>query len=125
MDNASINNSMLAHMEHYYKEHYPDAGFSVSWNQIECMVHVLNLAVQQILKQFKQPVDKETYEEVSDSSDRKVSAVSRLSFLCRTIRLSPKLRKIMKSVCEERDVRNLVPIIDVTTRWNYIHDLLV
>jgi hypothetical protein len=63
----------------------------------------LELAAQQILKGFKQPIDSDTYETESDSADRLVSAVSRLSFLCRKIRLSPKLRRLMKKVCEEKN----------------------
>jgi len=49
----------MAHMETYYNERFPDAGFSAAWNQVECMAHVLNLGANQILKEFKQPVDKE------------------------------------------------------------------
>jgi hypothetical protein len=37
---------------------------------------ILNLASQQILKEFKQPVDKDTYEARSDTSDDMVTAVS-------------------------------------------------
>jgi hypothetical protein len=102
-DNASNNSTMMAHMEKYYKEKYPTARFSVIWNQIECLAHVLNLGAQQILKEFKEPIDAETYEPGftsmilgSSSSDRMVSAVSRLSFLCRRIRLSPKMRRLLK-----------------------------
>jgi hypothetical protein len=88
-DNASNNSTMLAHMEEYYIVKYPKAGFSVKWNQVECMAHVINLGAQQILKEFKQPIDKDTYESGSDSSDDMVTSVSRLSFLCRKIRVSP------------------------------------
>jgi hypothetical protein len=91
-DNASNNATMMAELEAYYTEKYPDAGFSVAWNQVECMAHVINLAAQQILKDFKQPVDAETYKPDGDSSDRLVTAVSRLSFLVRKIRRSPKIR---------------------------------
>ena len=49
-DNASNNSKMLAEVEKYYSANYPDSGFSVVWNQVECMAHVLNLAAQQILK---------------------------------------------------------------------------
>jgi hypothetical protein len=89
------------------------------------MAHVLNLGAQQILKEFKQPVDKDTYEAGSDSSDDIVTAVSRLSFLCRKIRLSPKLRRLLGKVCNEKEVKYLVPIIDVVTRWNSTYDMLV
>jgi hypothetical protein len=68
-DNATNNSTMIARMEQYYHDRYPEAGFSVAWNRIECMAHVLNLGAQQILKQFKQPLDKDTYEAGSDSSD--------------------------------------------------------
>ena len=108
-DNASNNSTMMAYMEKYYKENYPDAGFSVAWNQVECMAHVLNLGAQQILKNFKQPVDKDTYEASSDSSDDMVTAISRLSFLCRKIRLAPKLRRLLEKVCNEKEVKYLVP----------------
>jgi hAT family C-terminal dimerisation region len=124
-DNASNNSTMMAHMEAYYKERYPDAGFSVAWNQVECMAHVLNLGAQQILKEFKQPVEKDTYEAGSDSSDDMVTAVSRLSFLCRKIRLAPKLRRLLEIVCNEKEVKYSVPIIDVVTRWNSTYDMLV
>jgi hypothetical protein len=116
---------MMAHMEAYYDERYAEAGFSVAWNQVECLAHVLNLGAQQILKEFKQPVDKETYQQYSESSDRLVTAVSRLAFLCRKIRKSPKLRRLMENICQQKNVKYLVPIIDVSTRWNSTYDMLV
>ena len=67
---------MMAHMEAYYHDRYPEAGFSVASNQVECMAHVLNLGAQQTLKEFKQPVDKDTYEAGSDSVDDMVTAIS-------------------------------------------------
>ena len=84
-DNASNNTTMLNHVERYYQDKYPGAGFSVAWNKIECMAHVINLGAQQILKEFKQPVEKDTYEADGKSSDRMVTALSRLSFLVRKI----------------------------------------
>lgn len=35
-DNASNNTTMLSNIETYYNEKYPNAGFSVAWNQVEC-----------------------------------------------------------------------------------------
>ena len=57
--------------------------------------------------------------------DKNVSAVSRLAFLVRKIRRSPKLRRRMKKICEQQEKPNLVPIIDVSTRWNSTYDMLV
>jgi len=73
-DNASNNSTMLAEIEKYYAVKYPNSGFSVVWNQVECMAHVLNLAAQQILKGFKQPIDSDTYVAASDSADPLVTA---------------------------------------------------
>jgi hypothetical protein len=123
-DNASNNTKMMEHVESYYKDNYPNAGFSAAWNQVECLAHVLNLGAQQILKQFKQPIDKDTYEAGSESSDSMVSVISRLAFLCRKIRLSPKLRRLMKDICDQKGVKYLVPTIDVSTRWNSTYDML-
>jgi hypothetical protein len=101
-DNAFNNSTMMAEIGKYYIDKYPDSGFSVVWNQVECMAHVLNLTAQQILKGFKQPIDSDTYDTSSDSdtydtssdsADQLVLAVSQLSFLCRKIILSPKLRR--------------------------------
>ncbi len=89
------------------------------------MAHVINLAAQQILKNFKQPVDVETYDAGSESNDKMVTAVSRLSFLVRKIRRSPKIRRLMAKVCRENEVKCLIPIIDVKTRWNSTYDMLV
>ena len=124
-DNASNNLKMMAEVEKYYQSKYPNAGLSVSWNQIECMAHVINLGAQQILLNFKQPVDNDDYEPDSLSVDRMVTAVSRLSFLVRKIRLSPKLRRLMEKICKQKDIKYLVPIIDVRTRWNSTYDMLV
>jgi hypothetical protein len=124
-DNASNNSTMMACLQAYYNSKYPNSGFSKDWNQIECMAHVLNLGAQQILKSFKVSVDKETYEATSDSSDKMVSAVSRLAFLVRKIRKSPKLKRIFEKVCEEKKIKYLVPIIDVSTRWNSTYDMLL
>jgi hypothetical protein len=124
-DNASNNMKMMYYLEQHFKEKYPNSGFSVVWNQVECIAHVINLAAKQVLDRFKQPVDKENYEPVSDSCDQLVSAVSRLAFLVRKMRRSTKLRQIMKLKCEERGLPDLVPVIDVATRWNSTHDMLV
>jgi len=116
---------MMAHLESFFEENHPSSGFSVDWNQIECMAHVINLGAKEILKCFKEPLDTENYEPDSDSMDKVVSAVSRLGFLIRKIRSSPKLRRLMKKICEQQGKVYLVPMIDVSTRWNSAYDMLV
>jgi hypothetical protein len=46
--NASNNLTMMAHIPSYYDANYLEAGFTVAWNQVECMAHVLNLGSQRI-----------------------------------------------------------------------------
>jgi hypothetical protein len=101
-DNASNNSTMMVQLEDYFSRNYASSGFSVAWNQIECMAHVINLGAKEILKCFKEPVDTEEYEPDSDSKDYLVSAVSRLSYLVRKIRRSPKLRREMKQICDDK-----------------------
>jgi len=107
-DNASNNATMMAHLETYFTREHPSSGFSVAWNQIECMAHVINPGAKEILKCFREPVDTEVYEPDSDSTDKVVSAVSRLAFLIGRIRRSPKLRRSMKKICEQQGKAYLV-----------------
>jgi hypothetical protein len=87
--------------------------------------HVVNLGAQEVLKNFSQPVDVEYYDANCDSNDQMVTAVSRLCFLCRKIRKSPKMRRLLQKICQEQNCKYLVPIIDVKTRWNSTYDMLV
>jgi hypothetical protein len=123
VDNAANNSTMLAAVETYMLQKHPDAGFSVNWNKVECMAHVLNLGAKEILKRFKQPVEAEYYTAES-GCDTMVTSLSRLAFLVRKIRRSPKLRRLMKGICDIKNVEYLVPIIDVSTRWNSTYDMV-
>jgi hypothetical protein len=116
---------MMAFPERYHIEIFLEAGFSVAWNQVECMAHVLNLGDQQILKEFKQPIEKETYKAGSDSCDNTITAVYRLSFHCRNIRSSPKLRRVMERIYQGKEEKYVVPNIDVCALWNSTYDRLV
>jgi hypothetical protein len=75
-------------------------------NKIECFAHIVNLAGQQILKNFKNPVDLDNYEP-DYSADVMNTALSRLSFLVRKIRRSPKLHRLMEMICQEHKMKYL------------------
>lgn len=122
-DNASNNTTMMQELEGYFNKQHPQAGFSIFWNQIECMSHVINLGAKEIIKQFDNKIDLETYDG-SDSRDRMSSALCRLSIVVRKIRDSPKLRRLLKTCCGEKGMKYSVPIIDVDTRWNSCYDML-
>ena len=53
---------MMNELEQDFAVNHPDAGFSVSWNQIECIAHLIKLGAQENLKNFKQPIDPDTYD---------------------------------------------------------------
>ncbi len=105
VDNASNNTTMFQEMEKIYNEKYTDAGFSLMRNKIECFA---NLAGQQILKEFKNPLDTDHYQPDSDSADLMNTSLARLSFILRKIRRSPKLRRLMKRICFEKGMKYLV-----------------
>jgi hypothetical protein len=119
------NTTLLAEMEMVYAQKYPQAGFTLLWNKIECTAHTLNLAAQSLLKNFKLPIESGSYKKEDESSDPMVTAVSRLSFLCRKIKASPKNRRLMETICVEKGMKFLVPVIDVITRWNSTYDMLL
>lgn len=105
-DNASNNTTMIKEMEKVYRERYPAAEFTLIWSKIECLAHIINLAGQALFKNFKQQVDPETY--IENNSDAMVSALSRSSFLVRRIRLTSKMRRMMKTICQDMDIEFLV-----------------
>ncbi len=56
---------------------------------------------------------------LTDASTTKVrTPIAKLRKLVRKIRKSTKLRQQLKSLCQFYDVKPLVPILDVVTRWN-------
>lgn len=56
--------------------------------------------------------------------DQTVDVVERLSFIVRKIRQSLKLRRLLKKLCIKKKVEELIPIINVQTRWNSTYDML-
>ena len=107
-DNATNNTTMIEQMEKKYLEKYPAVEFTLVWNKIECLAHIINLAGQAFFKNFKEQVDPDTY--IDNNADPIVSALSRLSFLVRRIRSSPKMRRLMKSCCEDIEQKFLVSL---------------
>lgn len=70
-----------------------------------CFAHVLNLSAQDALKEIKTSIDD-------------------LRLLIKAIRVSPKRSQKFKEICQELNIKHLVPILDVVTRWNSTADML-
>ncbi len=191
LDNAKNNDTMMKELETIFRQKYPKARFSVTWNQIRCLAHVINIGAQNILEVFKKPIGKDKQlsresvtklvvealekqakiselppdeppdptvyefldlEEEEDDEleipepqltaaskkkakdkapkgtvpkDKISDSLTRVSIIVRAIRHSPILRTLMVELCLKHGVDFLVPIIDVRTRWNSTHDMLI
>lgn len=68
-DNASNNSSMMRCLKSTFHEKFPDSGFSAAWNQVECIAHVVNLAAQEIMKNFKTSASIDTHKLDNNSDD--------------------------------------------------------
>ena len=99
-DNASNNLSMVNELEKYYEDSHPMVQFSAYRNQIGCSAHVINLAAQEMLKEFRFPIDAEYYDE-ERNQDAVCSALSRLVFYIRKIRRTESLRTLLAHNCEK------------------------
>lgn len=45
-DNATNNSTMMMHLQAWYSLHHPENNFSVEWNQVQCVAHVMNLGIE-------------------------------------------------------------------------------
>ena len=70
-------------VESLYSSNHPKAASSVNWNHIECMAHVLNLAAQQVLKSFIQPIERDFSSGIDlVTADRCGETVESTQFYC-------------------------------------------
>jgi hypothetical protein len=79
--------------------------FSKNNNQFRCFAHVVNLAVQAALKVLKMEIDKLR------------------SFIIKS-RSSSQRRKKFSDISKLTGFGNLLPILDVPTRWNSTYDMI-
>ena len=142
-DNAGNNSTFMDALE---RDAATD-GINISKNQnfVRCMAHVINLSVQDIMTELKITPSLETDElsqEISDSdvdeacedfsnTDEEVEVttnlpiVEKLRKLAKKIRKSTKLRQQLKRLCDLCNKNYLVPIIDVSTRWNSTFSMII
>ncbi|CAB4409531.1 unnamed protein product [Rhizophagus irregularis] len=102
-DNASNNDTMFSYLELWAKDN--DIDFSGNNQQCRCFAHVVNLAVQAALKELKPEIDK-------------------IRNLIVKSRSSSQRRKKFSEISKLNGVDDLLPILDVPTRWNSTYDMV-
>ena len=120
-DNAANNDVLLQKLEDHCKLN--NIEFNAKWNHVRCIAHIMNLAVQAILKAVKigKPQEEEELLEEIENEKGGVAikdVASKLRKVIVKIRSSPQRSRRFAQQCEIAGlpVKNL--ILDIKTRWN-------
>jgi len=119
-DNASANDVFLRHVEKTCADR--GIAFSKREGHVRCAAHVLNIAVQELLKQIHAENDEECPS--SDSEVGSLGCVRKLRRLITKIRASPQRIEKLARQCDRHDIPKLVALMDVRTRWNSTYKML-
>jgi len=122
-DNASSNFTFMDHLATLLED------FDSENKHFMCFAHILNLSVQDFLKLFKvselqndSEVENELEEEEYIDSETETndgdSPVTKVRTLAKKIKRSEQLQVKFHNCCEAVNVKMLMPVIDVCTRWN-------
>lgn len=146
VDNASSNDTFFDELEKIFDILGDD-------QHIRCLAHIINLAAQNVLKSLKHyttnldkehPVEDELVDEILDDidldfeiqddgrfewinneNDADTKIVVKLRTLVRKIRKSVLMRQKLSKLCTVYSVKYLVPILDVSTRWNSTYEMII
>jgi hypothetical protein len=127
-DNAANNNTFLRELEYVCCQ--KEIKFNHKKNNIRCLAHIINLTVQEILKNVKAGDAQEedellaivSQEEQEDNVN--VEIISKLRRLIVKIRSSPQRKERFARRCEFFSIKSLNLILDVKTRWNSTYLML-
>ncbi|XP_066582005.1 uncharacterized protein [Prorops nasuta] len=101
-----------------------------------CMAHILNLGVQELMRNLKWENEsngeeeiysdtEETNEDLTQEYNDSTSALMKLRTIFSKIKRSEILCNKFRSACETAGVPTTIkPILDCVTRWNSTHDML-
>ncbi|CAG8526270.1 27760_t:CDS:2, partial [Gigaspora margarita] len=115
---------------HFEEEKYfnENLEFSSTNQRVYCLAHIINLAVQEILKTLYNNNFEENneYEEYSDDNEEinTLGALGKLKKLVIKIRKSPQKRERLSRQCFILQIKKLELIDDVKTRWNSTYDMI-
>lgn len=131
--NASTNETFMEELGKIFEEN--GLFFDIENQHFECLAHVLHLAVQDMFKIFGLHIGKQIDEEedTSDESENESDEdeeydnpeqtnvkdfLVKIRATCKKIKRSDQLRNLLEKFCDISNIKYLVPVIDVQTRWN-------
>ncbi|CAG9814001.1 unnamed protein product [Phaedon cochleariae] len=141
VDNVSANTLFMSELSKIIHEKHGKL-FDEEDQHFRCIAHVLNLAVQDLLKILKIENDGADAEIEADTEDEEMeienencddeedtnvdtSPVLKIRALCKKIKASEQWQLKLKTCCELTNVKMLLTlIIDVPTRWNSTFDMI-
>jgi hypothetical protein len=133
-DNASNNDTLLEHFTSLVGPHgnaiiplSPSAHiFSVEDGDVRCLAHVINLAVQSMLKDLR--IDETEYTHTMDKDEALPEGgyptlLAKVRRLIRKIRKSATLTDLLEAQCITLKIPPRKVILDSPTRWNSTYDM--
>ncbi|CAG8690565.1 2244_t:CDS:2, partial [Cetraspora pellucida] len=124
-DNATNNDTFMQHLETIcYNE---NIAFNAIESHCRCVAYVINLAVQDILKQLKAG-KAQTENAIFDNMNTPIMAgniILKLRKLVVKIRSSPQHREQFMRQVKAVGLENCNLILDIKTRWNSTYEMLV
>ncbi|GES85086.1 zinc finger BED domain-containing protein DAYSLEEPER-like [Rhizophagus clarus] len=117
-DNAFNMDKMFNKFE--YICNYEGIKFDADNQRVRCLAHIINLAVQNILKALKGEAPENENEILQEnvSIGSILGVVTKLRILITKIRASPQRKERFKRQCVALNVKSLELIPDIRTRWN-------
>jgi hypothetical protein len=124
-DNAANIDSFLSCLEQSCR--IRDIAFDKQQQHVRCAAHIVNLAVQALLRKLGSEAAAETQASPDDEAttqDVQFSCIAKLRSLVVKIRSSPQRRGDFQGACVARDVSGKELILDTRTRWNSTHAMI-